>query len=194
MQNSSTFIFALALIAMAAGIATDAYAGSFSLKGTMWERGANNAPCKVDPLLLYSLALKESRSNAGSGLISPQPYALRNGPSGSVYPKTINEARALLRKYLAEDNLTDIGIMQINYRWNGNRVKNPEELLEPEKNINTGSKILCESIAQNPSDIQLAIGGYHTQNPTRELDARSYAADVIGIWRSIQRLNAQGKE
>lgn len=194
MQNYSVFRFALYLALIAYGVNVPAQAEAFSLKGTMWERGAVNAPCKLDPLLLYAVALKESRGSAGSGLISPQPYALRNGPSGNVYPKSLGEARILLRRYLAEDNLTDIGIMQINYRWNGNRVRKPEDLLEPEVNIKTGSKILCESIALNPSDIQLAIGGYHTMNPTRELDARSYAADVIGIWRSIQRLNAQGKE
>lgn len=77
--------------------------------------------CKPDPLLLYSLALKESKTSAGKGMIAPHPFALRNEPSGALYPNTYMDAKAVLGKYIAEDILTDIGIMQINYRWNGNR-------------------------------------------------------------------------
>ncbi|WP_256657395.1 transglycosylase SLT domain-containing protein [Pseudomonas sp. 2FE] len=94
----------------------------------------------------------------------------------------------MLKRYISEDILTDIGIMQINYRWNGSRVASPELLLDPEVNIRVGAEILCESIAQFPVDMQLAIGGYHTRNPKRELDARKYASNVLDIWRSLQRL------
>jgi len=125
---------------------------------------------------------------AGKGMVAPHPFALRNAPSGAAYPGTYDEARALLHRYVREDNLTDIGIMQINYKWNGNRVSNIEDLLDPEHNIRVGASILCESIAQYPKDILLAIGGYHTRNPKREQDARAYARDVLYIWRSIQRL------
>ncbi|WP_246084979.1 lytic transglycosylase domain-containing protein [Pseudomonas nicosulfuronedens] len=158
----------------------------FTLKGTVWERAALSAPCKIEPELLFSLALKESHGAVAKGLISPQPYALRNGPSGPAYPKTQGEAEALLVRYLQEDKLTDI--MQINCRWNCGRVKNASALLNPVENIKVGAAILCESISANPADMQLAIGGYHTMNPTRELDARLYAQDVIAIWRSIQML------
>ncbi|MBG6287809.1 transglycosylase SLT domain-containing protein [Pseudomonas nitroreducens] len=160
----------------------------FSLKGTVWERAALNAPCKIEPELLFSLALKESHGAVSNGLISPQPYALRNGQSGPAYPKTQAEAEVLLTRYLQEDKLTDIGIMQINCRWNCGRVRNANALLNPVENIKVGAAILCESISANPADMQLAIGGYHTMNPTRELDARLYARDVIAIWRSIQML------
>lgn len=160
----------------------------FSLKGTVWERAALNAPCKIEPELLFSLALKESHGAVSNGLISPQPYALRNGQSGPAYPKTQAEAEVLLTRYLQEDKLTDIGIMQINWRWNCGRVRNANALLNPVENIKVGAAILCESISANPADMQLAIGGYHTMNPTRELDARLYARDVIAIWRSIQML------
>ena len=160
----------------------------FSLKGTMWERGSNSAECKPDPLLLFSLALTESRAPSGNGRIAPHPFALRNTPSGSRFPRTYRDAVTALEHYIREDSLTDIGIMQINYRWNGNRVARPEHLLDPETNIRVGAQILCESIAQYPADIHLAIGGYHTRNPRREPDARQYATTVLGIWRALQRL------
>jgi len=154
----------------------------------VWERASKAAACKPDPLLLFSLALKESRSSAGKGMVAPHPFALRNAPSGATYPARYEQAKELLHRYLREDSLTDIGIMQINYRWNGNRVQNIEHLLDPEQNIRVGAAILCESIAQYPRDIMLAIGGYHTRNPSREQDARAYARDVLYIWRSIQQL------
>lgn len=182
----SSIIAVSALIAMC--ISAGAEGSGFSLKGTMWERASIAAPCKPDPLLLYSLALKESKTSAGIGMIAPHPFALRNAPSGALFPDSYMDAKSVLGRYISEDILTDIGIMQINYRWNGNRVARPELLLDPEVNIRVGAQILCESIAQYPVDMQLAIGGYHTRNPKRELDAREYASNVLSIWRLLQRL------
>ncbi len=154
----------------------------------MWDRASRAVSCKPDPLLLYSLALNESKTSVGNGYIKPHPFALRNEPSGPLYPVSYAQAEKVLKRYISEDILTDIGIMQINYRWNGSRVASPELLLDPEVNIRVGAEILCESIAQFPVDMQLAIGGYHTRNPKRELDARKYASNVLDIWRSLQRL------
>lgn len=182
----SSFIAVSSCIVLCTSIS--AIAGEFSLKGTMWERASLASACKPDPLLLYSLALNESKASTGKGMVAPHPFALRNAPSGALYPNSYPDAKSVLGKYIAEDVLTDIGIMQINYRWNGNRVPRPELLLDPEVNIRVGAQILCESIAKYPVDMQLAIGGYHTQNPKRELDARQYASNVLNIWRSLQRL------
>lgn len=179
---------AIAVTAVLVTSSIEAMADSFSLKGTMWERASLASACKPDPLLLYSLALNESKASTGKGMVAPHPFALRNAPSGSTYPRSYPDAEAVLKRFIAEDALTDIGIMQINYRWNGNRVTHPELLLDPEVNIKVGAQILCESIAQYPVDMQLAIGGYHTRNPKRELDARQYASNVLHIWRSLQRL------
>lgn len=160
----------------------------FTLKGTMWERASKSVSCKPDPMLLYSLALNETKTSSGAGFVAPAPFALRNAQSGAIYPKSYSDAEKHLRRFIFEDKLTDIGIMQINYYWNGKRVAKPELLLDPEVNIRVGAQILCESIAQYPVDLQLAIGGYHTRNPKRELDARKYASNVLHIWRSLQRL------
>ncbi len=165
---------------------------AFSLDGTMWDRAAKNSKCNISPLLLYSIALQESRSAAGKGLVRPHPFALRNAPSGAKYPGSQEEALTLLDSYIKEDRLTDIGMMQINYRWNGHRVKSPELLLNPETNIRIAAEILCEAIAVQKNDIELAIGGYHTMNPRRESDARLYARNVLRIWRALQRLERKG--
>ena len=165
---------------------------SFSLQGSMWERVSQESACKAPPLLLYSIALQESRYSAGNGMVKPHPFALRNGPSGSRFPKTKEEAAELLNKYIAEDKLTDIGLMQINFRWNGHRVRSPGLLLNAETNIRVAAEILCEAISAKRGDIELAIGGYHTMNPRRESDAREYARNVLYIWRSLQKLERNG--
>jgi len=166
-------------------------ADAFSLKGTLWEKASQASHCKPDPLLLYSIALQESKSLVGKGMVAPQPLALRNQPRGAYFPSTLEEARRALGEFIAEDKLTDIGMMQINYRWNGSRVEQPVELLNPEVNVRVGAEILCEAIAANRMDIHLAIGGYHTRNPKREQDARKYAHQVMTIWRSLKRLASE---
>lgn len=186
-RNKASSIILLAVSILSG---TSAYSGGFSLKGTTWERAAASAACKPDPLLLYSLALQESGHAVKRGFVAPHPYALRNAPSGAHYPETLDDAKSALQRYIAEDRLTDIGIMQINYRWNAHRVKDPHELLNMKVNIRVAAEILCESIRSNPVDLQLAIGGYHTMNPKRNVQARAYAQSVLKIWRSLKRLNA----
>lgn len=171
---------------MMAAMSAPVYAETSILDGTVWAEVAKVSACKVDPLLLYSVALAESRLSAGRGYIRPHPFALRNKPSGSVYPKSQSEAAELLTRFINEDRLTDIGAMQINYRWNGNRVGNPADLLDLRTNITVGAQILCEAIAERPDDIRLAIGGYHTRNPDRESDAVNYGETVLYIWKRLR--------
>lgn len=155
------------------------------LTGTVWDDVARAAECKLDPLLLYSIALVESRRGSGGGTIKPHPLALRNQPSGSLYPETMSEAQSALRRFIQEDRLTDIGVMQVNYRWNGHRVDDPSQLLDLKTNIQVGASILCESMSSYPGDMRLAIGGYHTRNPKRKQDAIRYGEEVIYIWQRI---------
>lgn len=182
-------VFGLAVVSCLGIHGVEAEARGLDLTGTVWERVSAAAQCKPDPLLLYSLALQESSHSVAKGLVSPHPYALRNSPSGSSYPRSFEDAKAILGRYIAEDRLTDIGIMQINYRWNGHRVKSPHELLHIETNIRVAADILCDSIKANPSDLLRSIGGYHTLNPRRDAQAKAYAQSVLNIWRSLKRLN-----
>ncbi len=173
---------ALALIASVPAAKAD----NSLLEGTVWSEVAKASACKVDPLLLYAVALMESRTSAGTGYIRPHQFALRNAPSGSRYPMTQTEAVQLLHEYIAEDKLTDIGAMQINYRWNGNRVENVADLLDLKTNILVGATILCEAIAAYPRDLRLGIGGYHTRNPERIDDAIQYGENVLNIWKRLR--------
>lgn len=183
-------IITTALICVVQATLTEDAIGSSLLDGTVWAAVASEAPCRVDPLLLYSISLLESRRGVGNGTVRPHPYALRNSVSGSLYPSNFDDAKEALERYLVEDRLTDIGIMQINYRWNGNRVDHPAELLNIETNISVGATILCESLKAFPQDIRLGIGGYHTRNPERKADAIEYGENVLLIWKRLSRGNS----
>ncbi|MGH9878631.1 MAG: hypothetical protein ACRD5H_13420, partial [Nitrososphaerales archaeon] len=68
-------------------------ATAFSLSNTVWER-ASKKTCQVDPLLLYAVALVESKKYAGH-TVTPNPLALNIGDVGH-HPKTLVEAQRLL--------------------------------------------------------------------------------------------------
>lgn len=72
--RTSSFVAVYACIAIFNP--ASANANGFSLKGTMWERASMATACKPDPLLLYSLALNESKTSAGKGMVAPHPFAL----------------------------------------------------------------------------------------------------------------------
>lgn len=175
---TTTFVLAMSALSLPA-------AASGLLDGTVWEDVARSAKCPIDPLLLYSVALVESRKWGEGGLVRPSPFALRNAPRGSTFPTSKEEATELLKQFAAEDRLTDVGAMQINLRWNGHRVEKPEDLLDLRTNISVGAEILCESLRVFPHDIRLGIGGYHTMNPDRAHDAIAYGETVLYIWRKL---------
>lgn len=158
----------------------------FDLKGTVWEE-ASAKTCKIDPRLLYALALVESKSYAGRE-VSPNPYALNISDVGH-HPSNKADAARLLNKGLEKTRAIAVGAMQVSIRWNGSRVKNPSDLLDLRKNVFIGSQILCEMIHDQP-DIVLAIGRYHTPNPNLEHIARHYGENVIKVWRRLILLGA----
>ncbi|WP_153039746.1 transglycosylase SLT domain-containing protein [Pseudovibrio sp. Ad37] len=139
---------------------------------------------RIDPFLLYSVALAESAKSVGKGNIAPSIWALR-APSGAVYPFTLELALSELdRLTKAHGKMVDVGLMQVNLRWHGHRVQHPSELLDPVVNIEVGAQILVEAILSAPDDIELGIGRYHTW--ADENRARNYGQRVLAIWRNIK--------
>ncbi|MBO8337197.1 transglycosylase SLT domain-containing protein [Pseudomonas aeruginosa] len=147
-------------------------AAALNLKGTVWEE-ASNQTCKVDPRLLYAVALVESKSYAGK-VVTPNPLALNISDVGH-HPKNKAAAEKLLSEGLKRTNAIAVGVMQISIRWNGSRVNKPSDLLDLRKNVFVGSQILCEMVA-GQNDLELAIGRYHTPNPKLEAVACGFHA------------------
>ncbi|MBP3998277.1 lytic transglycosylase domain-containing protein [Pseudomonas koreensis] len=162
---------------------------AFDLRGTVWEEFGK--PKALDPLLLYAVALQESRTDAGGSKVRPHPYAINCKGTGAFYPETRVKAEEILRRELKRTNLCDVGLMQVNIRWNGYRVGRVEDLFELRTNVKVGAQILREAIDARPGDMELAIGGYNTQNPDLEETSRDYARKVLSIWRRLQILSAK---
>ena len=167
------------------GYMQQAVAAVVDLRGSAWEKHARQE-CGLDPHLLYAVALWESKQRAGGGgYVAPSPWALNNAVYGAYYPKNYEDAKRALAKYLAASSVTDIGISQINYRWNGKYVEKPEDLLDVDTNIRVAAIVLCNAISNNPDDIVLAIGSYHTPNPKLRYKAIEYGWNVLSIWKRL---------
>ena len=144
----------------------------------------------LEPELLYAVALAESGYSAdpGSGKIAPHPFAIRS--DHAVYPSTIEEARQELRRELLHSDSIDVGIMQINTRWNRNLFRDHEQLLEPETNLELGAQILRRVLDDRRySELEVRIGHYHSF--TDEKQIRSYGRYVMEIYRGLKQLHPE---
>lgn len=155
--------------------------------GSAFENAAK--PYGIDPLLLYSVALAESAYDGNrNGSIAPWPWTLRT-PTTPIYAKSLEEAQRALQRIVDEHGVKtslDVGMMQINLRWNGYRVNSPTDLLDMGINLETGAEILAEAILSAPGDIELGLGRYH--NWEDEARSRSYGSRILTIYGELQSL------
>lgn len=146
------------------------------LEATVW--GEIGALHGVDPYLLYAVALTESSKEIG-GFQSPWPWALHQG-GRTYYPRSSREALALIRQHRQEDHdLIDVGLMQVNLRWHGHRVKHLADLIDPKTNLDLGARILREAMDSSPNNLPLGIGRYHAWRDQKA--AERYGHRVIAL-------------
>lgn len=152
------------------------------LQGTVWARVA--AHHGLDPVLLYSVALKETRHRAGVQVSAPWPFTLR-GPQGSQFhPSRAAAAQALQRLMARHAPLAiDVGLMQINLRWHGDKVSDPAQLLDAQTNLEIAAAILVDAIHSAPGDLELGVGRYHHWK--HDTIARAYGRSVLNMVRSL---------
>ena len=170
----------LLLLALTLIFAVPRPVAALDLRDTAWAEVAT--PYDLDPALLYAIALMESGRPRAGGL-APWPWTLWLPGQGGVFLETREQALFTLRAHSAA--AVDVGLMQVNLRWHGHRVANPEELLEPERNLEIAAGILSEALATAPGDLELGIGRYHSPNEAR---ARDYGRTVLTIWRGLRQL------
>lgn len=153
------------------------------IEGTVFEKVGLEA--NIDPLLLYAIALCESayNPNPSKDFISPYPWVLRT-KSRPFYGSNREEVEAELKKLLAETRVVDVGLMQINVRWNGHRVDEPADLLDPLTNVRVGAEILNELFERYPNDAIQAIGYYHSRS--KKL-ARRYGLMVWRVFTALRK-------
>lgn len=158
-------------------------AANAELQGTMFYEPARQHG--IDPALLYAVALAES-ANAEAGMLQPWPYTLRVLTEPGHYAPTRDDAVKVLQGYMHSHQSIDVGIMQVNTRWNGHRVDRIEDLLDPHVGLRVGAEILKEAIDSAPGDLILGVGRYH--NWQDEARARNYGERVLAIYRNIKSI------
>jgi hypothetical protein len=152
------------------------------LHTTLWWKIAEQH--RLDPYILYAVALVESAKGTPSNHVTPWPWAI-NKSGKSIIPDSQQEAWTILNKTLAEGSRNiDVGLMQINLHWHGHRVGKPEQLLNPVTNIQIGALVLADAIQSAPHDLVLGIGRYHSWQNTEA--AVSYGRRVLAVANQIR--------
>ena len=159
-------------------------ASGIKLRNTLWWQVARER--RLDPYILYAVALVESANASGRHRVAPWPWAL-NKSGKAIIPASKEEAHAILKNSLARgERQIDVGLMQVNVRWNGHRVGKPEELLDPATNLQIGADLLAEAIQSVPHDLVLGIGRYHSWQDVRA--AMTYGRKVLAVADEIRTL------
>ncbi len=116
------------------------------------------------------------------------PWALQVGigKGYSFYPKDRHEARRYLTVSLALTDNVDIGLMQINWRTWGKKIRslglNAYDLLEPKVNLEMGCHVLAQAMATSGS-FEARLGRYHSRSRER---GRWYARKVLAAAREME--------
>jgi len=149
---------------------------------SVWEITA--ARYQIDPHVLRSVALQESRRRRPDGNYRAWPWTLQTPVEGAMFFESYPDALRALRNLLASDvRNIDIGIMQINWRWNGYRLPDPAQLLLPERNIDTAAQILRELLNSNEQNLSRALALYHSAQADR---GARYAKSVLAISEQLR--------
>lgn len=133
---------------------------------------------------LYAIALQESKMAFSDGS-RPWPWTINSPVTGPMRFKSKEEAVSKVREVLEKgvENI-DIGLMQINLRWHGQRVNyDVARLFDPSTNISVAAEILIENMEQVNGDYERAVALYHTRDPVR---GAKYAAGVTAQLRKVK--------
>jgi hypothetical protein len=124
---------------------------------------------------IYSMAIQESGIKMSDSKMRPWPWTI-NSPRGSMRFASKAEAYAAIKK-LVDDGVTnvDIGIMQINLRWNWSLIRD-RDILDPKVNILTAAELLKTGMVRTNGNIRKAVAFYHS---SRTNEANSYDAAVL---------------
>ncbi|MDO8827871.1 transglycosylase SLT domain-containing protein [Methylophaga sp.] len=142
-----------------------------SLKNSVWGSAANYAGINV--ATLYSIAVHESGMRWRDGTFRPWPWTLnvnegKHGikPGARRYANKQAAEQALLHLIRLGIRNVDVGIMQVNLYWHGDKVANDTQLLDPKTNITVAAGYLKDLNTKN--NVSKTVADYHApSNPAR---------------------------
>ena len=141
----------------------------------------------IPPTILYAVALTESGRAVGAWRAArPWPWTLNLAGQGRYYRSRV-EAYAALRQALgAGRSSIDIGLMQVNWRFHGAKLRDPWAALDPFFNLRTGARILRHCY-QRHKDWWQAVGCYHSPGTglAQRQRAMAYRERVRRHWQRL---------
>jgi soluble lytic murein transglycosylase-like protein len=149
-----------------------------ALKNSIWDNAAAYAGINVSTL--YGIAVQESGMRWRDGSFRPWPWTLnvnkdKNGVKAGArrYADRRTAERALTRLIRLGINNVDVGLMQVNLRWHGDKVHNGLSLLDPLTNIKVAATIIRD--VNDSADLSRTVARYHSFDPVR---GQAYARHV----------------
>lgn len=137
----------------------------------------------VDPLLLYSVALVESKALYPDGKVAPTPWLFRvNDHLVRGNRHDVQLAMAAASQFGSA--VQDVGIMQVYYPMHRDAVRDPLALLNPRTNITVAAKILRDGMHET-HDRVLGVGYYHSHTPAL---ARDYGTLVLTVYKRLKTI------
>ena len=142
----------------------------------------------VDPLLLYSIALVESKSLHPGGELAPTPWLFRVNDHLVMGERHHVQMEMAVASQL-NATVQDVGIMQVYYPMHRSAVRDPLSLLDPRTNISVAAKILHDGMHETRDPV-LGVGYYHSH--TQQL-ARDYGTAVMTVYQRLKMVYRSGK-
>jgi len=162
-----------------AGIALASLAGAYDLQKAAQETG-------LSPVLIRAIAHEESRRlDARDGMVRPWPWTLNVQGEGMFFQTRREAERALAHYYRQGIRNIDVGVFQINIRWNGDLAERPEDLLDPRVNLWAFAQVIRECRMRSGREFRDIIACYHAGSAHRER-GQAYASRVINRYKSLR--------
>lgn len=122
--------------------------------------------------VLYAVGLTETGRKG-----SLHPYAL-NVEGRAVFAENVQDAMGKFNAAKKQGaRLIDMGCMQINHHYHGDKFVSPEAMLDPVRNVEYAARFLKELRAREPS-WTLAVARYHA-GPNNNPAQKRYVCRVI---------------
>ncbi len=161
-------------IAVLALSTSSALGGLASAADNACEREMKRASLKYDvPLaVLYAVGLTESGRKE-----SLQPYAMNIEGRAYFATSVADGLRRFDEAHAAGAKLIDIGCMQINQHFHGDRFASVAMMFDPHQNVEYGARFL-KTLRQQQGDWTLAVARYHA-GPNNNPAQKEYVCAVI---------------
>ena len=123
--------------------------------------------------VFYAVGLVETGSRGGL-----QPYSMNIEGRASTNATLADALRTFETARRSGAKLIDVGCMQINYRWHGDRFASVSEMFDPARNVDYAARFLNE-LKSREGSWTLAVARYNA-GPNNNPAQKQYVCNVIG--------------